>query len=593
MNLYAGRILHVDLTKGVIEPVPLRQEWLKKYWGGWGLALRYFWETVSPGVNPLSPDNAIVIMTGPFCATAVPMTSRLCLVSKSPQTGTVFQSNIGGGFGPELKLAGFDGISITGRADKPVFLKIVDDRVTLEDASEMAGMGILETEKMLEHQTGLLGGKTLSIGPAGENLIPFSIVGSESYRQFGRGGSGALFGSKNLKGIICRGTGAIKAADMTKLLDTIAQHKSENLFQEDNLVLHTDGSACLVDITNEMGVHPTKNYTEGLNENSDRLNADAIKEVKLADRACNSCPIACGKFTKTGTTEVEGPEYETLCLGGSNCGIDDLPAVILFNRICDDLGMDTMSCGSVIALAMELGETGRHDFGLRFGNIDGYISVLREIANLSTVRGKDLAMGSKKLAAKYQAQDLSAEVKGMDIPAYEPRANYGMGIAYATSERGACHLRAFTVFSNDPFDLSRQVMDVIEGQNFSTIKWSMGFCDFWATIDLKIIADFLSVGLGEEVTQEELKTAGERIWNLARLFNVQAGFSNVDDVLPKKMMSTKLKKGAYDGNRFSEEDFGGALSEYYRSRLWNEKGVPEEEKLEALGLTRFMVEEKQ
>jgi aldehyde:ferredoxin oxidoreductase len=587
MNLYAGKLLVADLTTRSVKTIPLNPNWIRKYWGSWGLALRYYWDSVSPKVNPLGRENAIVIMTGPLCGTLVPMTSRLCLVSKSPLTGTIFESNIGGAFGPELKFAGYDGIIIKGRADTPVYLKIVDDEVSLENACEMYGLGIFETEKMLVQTIGDPSAKTLAIGPAAENQIPYSIVGSEYYRQFGRGGSGALFGAKNLKGIVCRGSGSIRVAKMTKFIAQLNHHKNTNLFTDDNLALHYDGSPVLVDITNEMGVHPTRNYTEGVNTNSQSLNADAIRDVKLGDRACTSCPLACGKFTRIGESEVEGPEYETLCLGGSNCGINDLSAVIRFNRICDDLGLDTMSCGSTIALAMEMGQSHRHDFGLRFGETEAYLSVLDEIAHLSTQRGRDLAMGAKALAKKYKAEDLSMEVKGMEIPAYEPRANYGMGISYATSERGACHLRAFTVFSEDPFNISEQVGDIIAAQNFAAIKWSMGFCDFWGTLDTDIMAELLNTGLGEVVTKEELNIAGERIWNIARLFNVRAGFTAAHDTLPEKIMKSPLRNGPHAGRVFAQRDFEAGLAEYYRLRSWNKAGNPTPEKLAELQLNQL------
>jgi len=587
MNLYAGKILVVDLTSRTVSTEPLRQEWLRQYWGSWGLALRYYWDLVEPGVDPLSADNAVVIMTGPFSGTLVPLTSRLALVSKSPHTGTIFTSNVGGAFGPELKYAGYDGLIIKGAADSPVYLKIVDDQVSLEDASSLMGKGIFATETCLEEMSGLMGAKTLAIGPAGENLITYSMIGSESYRQFGRGGTGALFGAKNLKGVICKGSGSVAVADMPKFIGRINHHKQANLFTEDNLWANTDGTAVLVDATNELGIHPTRNYTAGINEAKDGLNSDAIKAAKVGDRACAGCPLGCGKFTKVGDAAVEGPEYETLCLGGSNCEVNDLEAVIRFNRICDDLGLDTMSCGSTISLAMELSESGRQDFGIRFGDGSEYLRLVEEIATLSTDRGRDLAKGARHLADKYQATDLSMEVKGLEVPAYEPRGNYGMGVAYATSERGACHLRAFTIFSEVPFDVEAQVDEVIEAQNFNAIKWSMCYCDFWGSINTEVTADLLSAGLGEEVTAEELDRAGERIWNLSRLFNLANGFGSAEDRLPEKVLKNPLKKGPNAGKTFSPEDFSAALDFYYRKRGWDVQGRPEPGKLAELGLDQL------
>lgn len=587
MNLYAGQLLVVDLSKKEISTEPLRQEWIRQYWGSWGLALRYYWDLVEPEVDPLSADNAIVIMTGPFSGTLVPLTSRLSLVSKSPHTGTIFTSNVGGAFGPELKYAGYDGLIIKGASDTPVYLKIIDDQVSLEDAEDMMGKGIFETEENLEAAVGLSGAKTLAIGPAAEKLITYSMIGSESYRQFGRGGTGALFGSKNLKGVVCKGSQSVQVADMPEFIERITHHKQENLFTEDNLWANTDGTAVLVDATNELGMHPTRNYSAGINESKGALNSDAIKAAKLADRACAGCPLACGKFTRIGEAEIEGPEYETLCLGGSNCGINDLEAIIKFNQVCDDLGLDTMSCGSTISMAMEMTESGRHDFGIKFGDSEEYLHLVEEIASLSTERGRDLAMGAKKLAEKYDAADMSMEVKGLEMPAYEPRANYGMGLAYATSERGACHLRAFPIFNETPFEIEALVDEVIESQNFNGIKWSMCYCDFWGSVNTEITAELLSVGLGETVTAAELDQAGERIWTLSRMFNIRNGFGAAEDSLPEKVLKKPLKNGPNAGRIFAPEDFAIALVSYYRKRGWNEQGQPSAAKLAELGLDQI------
>lgn len=591
MNLYVGKMLIVDLTANKISTEPLRNDWIKEYWGSWGLALRYYCDAVSPEVEPLSPENVVVIMTGPLGGTLVPLASRLCLVSKSPHTGTIFESNIGGAFGSELKFAGYDGIVIKGRAAEPVFLKIADSRVSLESAETLTGRGIFETEKLMEAAIGSPDAKCLSIGPAAENLVTYSMIGSEAYRQFGRGGAGALFGSKNLKGIVCRGTGAVKVADMGAFLERATHYKNNDLLTEDNLWAKSDGTPILVEVTNEMGMHPTRNYTRGFNGRKETLNSDAIQAAKLGNRACASCPMACGKFTRVNSAEIEGPEYETLCLAGSNCEVNDLEAVIRFNRLCDDLGLDTMSCGSTISLAMEMTETGRHDFNLHFGKVDEYLKVIYEIATLSTERGRDLAMGARKLAAKYGAEDLSMEVKGLEMPAYEPRANYGMGIAYATSERGACHLRAFPIFTPDPFDVGALVTEVATAQNANGIKWAMGFCDFWGTMNTGIEAELLSAGLGEEVTAAELDLAGERIWNLSRLFNLRAGLTAADDTLPKKIMERQLEDGAQAGRVFSRDDLTLAIQNYYHLRGWNEHGVPSQEKLIELGLDRLSLKE--
>ena len=584
MNLYAGRILKVDLTAGRIDKDPLRQEWLDQYWGSWGLAVKYYVSLVQPEVEPFSPENALVIMTGPMAGTLAPTSARFCLVSKSPHTGTIFETNTGGAFAPELKFAGYDGIIITGKAAKPVYLKIKDDDVSLEDASGLMGKGAFETEELLKDAVGSSEAKTLCIGPAGENMITFSSVNTEGYRQMGRGGAGALFGSKNLKGLVCRGTGGVKIADMKTFREKVDAFKKTNLMTEDNLWARDNGTALLVDVTNELGLHPTHNFTYGHNDNHQAIGPDAVLAAKKADRACSSCPMACGKFTHINGAEVEGPEYETLCLAGSNCDINDLEQIIRFNRLCDDLGLDTITSGNVVGLAMDLTESGRQDLGLRFGQADDYLKAVEEMARLSTPRGRDLALGSRKLAEKYNAQDLSTEVKGLEFPAYDPRASYGMGLAYATSERGACHMRAFTIFADDPFDLNAMAGDVVNGQNLAAIKWCMCFCDFWGTVDTQIMSELLTAGLGREVTAAELDLAGERIWNLCRQFNLKAGLTKADDRLPEKIMKQAIKNGPQDGRVLSEEDFKKMLQTYYNLRGWDEQGAPTADKLKELGL---------
>ena len=583
MNLYAGQLLHVDLSSRTVATKPINKNWLNDYIGGWGLATRYFYDLSDPTADALSPDTPIVIMTGPLCGTLAPTASRLCLVSKSPATGTIFESNIGGAFGPELKFAGYDGIVITGQADSPVYLRIEDDRVSLEKADAVWGKGIFETEEWLQETMGHEV-KSLSIGPAGENIIPFACIGSEAYRQMGRGGAGSLFGAKKLKALACIGTGGVQVADMGVFLGKVADATESNLLTEGNLWAKNKGTPMLVEVTNEMGIHPTRNYTQGMNPRRNSLDSEAIKSIQIGDRACASCPLGCGNFTSVNGVEMEGPEYETLCLGGSNCEINDLEQVMRFNRICDDLGLDTMSTGSTIALAMDLTEAGLNDFELAFGQPEGYLAVVEEIARLSTERGRALAQGAAKLDALYGESGKAAHAKGLEMPAYDPRGSYGMGLAYATSERGACHLRAFTLFAEDPFKLDSMVKEVIKGQNGNAIKWCMCFCDFWGSVDTQIMAGLLTAGMGRQFSAEDLDKAGERIWNLMRLYNLRAGFTAKDDVLSDKLIKKTLENGPHEGRVLRFEDLEEMKLLYYHLRGWDADGRPGEDKLEKLGL---------
>ncbi len=581
--LYTGQLLHVDLTRRKIQSTTIPQDIRRKYIGGWGMAVKYITDLVDPRVDPLSADNAFVVMTGPLCGTLVPTSSRTCLVSKSPKTGTIFESNIGGSFGPELKFAGYDGIVVTGKSDTPVYLKIVNSQVTLEDASPVMGKGIFQTENWLRKQVDYEA-KTLAIGPAGENLVEFACVGSESYRQMGRGGAGAIFGSKNLKAIAVRGTGGVQVNEIGSFYEKVVEHTSDNLLTDENLWAYKHGTAMLVDVTNEMGIHPTRNFSKGVSNGRQKLNSDAIDDIKIGDRSCASCPLGCGKFTSLNGTQIEGPEYETLCLGGSNCEIDDLESVMKFNRLCDDYGLDTMSTGNIIGLAMDITESGLHDYGIRFGDREHYLALIEEIATRSTQRGRDMAMGARKLGEKHGAQDKAAHSKNLEMPAYDPRGNYGMALGYATSERGACHLRSFTLFEDQPFNVKEMTRAVIKNQNTNAVKWSMGLCDFWGTVNTTIMADFMTKGLGRKTSAQDLEKAGERIWNLTRLFNQKAGFSAKDDVLSDKLLNKALENGPYEGKKIDQAALAQMTSLLYHLRGWNTDGQPSDEKLEELEL---------
>ena len=581
--MYAGQVLHVDLSRKTAEARPLEKEWADQYIGGWGLGVKYFTEIVPPQTDPLSPENALVFMTGPMAGTLAPTGSRLCLISKSPVSRTVFESNLGGSFGAELKFAGYDGLVVTGRADEPVWLRIEDDRVSLDSAAEIWGQGVFDTETWLEDRMGH-GVKCLSIGPAGENGIVYSCVGSESYRQLGRGGTGALFGSKNLKAVACRGTGGVQVAEIGEFMGEVGEAMTGSLLTDDNMWAKNEGTPVLVDLTNEMGIHPTHNFSGGFNPNKHRLNSDAIGDVKIGDRACSSCPMGCGNFTSLGDVALEGPEYETLCLGGSNCEISDLEQVMRFNYLCDDLGLDTISTGNVIGLAMGLTEDGAANLGLGFGDADGLLAVLPEIAGRTTPRGQDLALGSAGLAAKYGRPGEAAQVKGLEMPAYDPRGNYGMGLAYMTSDRGACHLRAFTIMTEDPFKIRSLAREVVDQQNANAAKWSMCFCDFWGSIDTEVMARLLTAGLGRQVSAQDLNQAGERVWNLIRLYNLAAGLTAADDDLPEKMTTKALASGPHQGRLVAPEDLAEMKSLYYGFRGWDQEGRPSSAKLRELAL---------
>lgn len=584
MNLYCNKVLIVDLTNKNIFQKDLNFDWVEKYIGGKGLGFRYLFNEINPNIDPLSPENVMIFITGPLAGTLVPTTSRLALITKSPATGTILDSYIGGSIGAELKFAGFDAIIIRGKSKGPVNLIINNEHCELRDASEFWGRGIFETDKKIKETLRDETFKTLCIGPAGENLVKFSCIGSESYRHFGRGGCGAVMGSKKLKAIVIKGSKGVKVDNLGGLLKVMESTAYPDLFSNENLWVRDDGTPLIVDVTSEMGILPTYNFQKSDFKGASKLNSESIKKLKKSDRACFSCPLACGNFTKAQHAQVEGPEYETLAMAGSNCGIEKLETVIRFNEICDSLGLDTISTGNIIAYAMEMTERKIYNFDVRFGDEKNYLSIPKEIAYLKESRGKQLSIGVRELSKLLGGREFAMEVKGLEFPGYEPRGNFGMGLGYATSDRGACHLRAWTVFSEHPFDLEEVSKEVINFQNLNSIKWSMIYCDFWGSIESKIIAEIFSVAFGKEFTPEYMDKAGERIWNLGRIFNVKSGFSRKDDYLPHRTLHEVLSEGPAKGKVLSEKAFNTMISDYYSLRGWDLNGIPTDKKLNELGI---------
>ncbi len=590
-NCYAGRVLRVDLSTGKISSEPLNMDWARDFVGGKGLGLRYLFDALPAHVNPLSPANVIGLFPGALAGTCVATTARTAVFCRSPATGTILDSYVGGAFGLQLKLAGYDGVIITGRAPRPSALLIQDDRVQILDATPAWGRGIWETDAWLKEQAGDEHLVSLCAGPAGENLVPFACLTSEAYRQAGRGGAGAVFGSKNLKAVAARGTGSVHVPDMRSFMEMYYEIFREHLLTDDNLWANTDGTPMIVDLSQSTGLLPTRGFSQGVFEGAEGINSAAIQAHKRRNRACATCPLACGQLTHTADGLMEGPEYETLGLGGANCAVGSLDGVAAFNRRCDNLGLDTISTGNVLGLAMLMAQESIHDFGVHFGNVEEYLAAVEDIAYLRGA-GAELAQGARAIARKYGAEHLVMESKGLEFPAYDPRGSYGMALAYCTSDRGGCHMRAWPIAEEafgkmDPFTLEGKAELVVRQQNFNAVKWTGIFCDFWA-IGMEDLTRLIAGGTGYPYTEEELSTIGERIWNLSRIFNVREGFRRKDDYPPPALFDRPLPEGPAAGKNFTREEYDAALSEYYRLRGWTEDGVPTKEKLAALGLADLM-----
>ena len=582
---YQWEILRVNLSSGKAMREPLNRAWAEKYFGGRGLGAKYLYEELKGGVDPLSPYNKIILATGPLSGTIVPCSGKLAVISKSPATGAIVDSSIGGTFASQLKFAGYDLLIIEGRAKKPVYVNIKDDAVEIHSAGHLWGKGIGETERALHEKHGA-NTAVLSIGPAGENLVPFSCAGSEN-RQAGRGGIGSIMGSKNLKAITCSGSKDVTVPDMLRFLELIKRLMHEDVLSNTNQWVYLTGTPMIVDMSNAAGILPTRNYQDGMFEGARNINAERIQNLRPEKRACFTCALGCGNYLRFKGGGVEGPEYETLALAGSGCGIDNLEAIARFNAECDELGMDTISLGNVISFAMEMTEKGIKDFGLRFGDVATYLKMPHLVAFKEGI-GQELSLGVRQLSQRYGGEEFAMQVKGLELPGYDPRGSWGMGLAYATASRGGCHMSAWPVADEafgkiNPFTIEGKAQMVITGQHYNAIKFSLILCDFWA-LSLDTMSQIMSCVLNRDVPVSELEVAGERIWNMLRLFNVREGFKITDDSLPERIFKDALKSGTPAGRVLPREQFDTMLQEYYQLRGWDREGIPTPEKLAQLNV---------
>ena len=588
MDFYRGSVLRLDLTRLRASTEPLNEEWARLFVGGKGLLLRYLFDELPPGADALSPENPLILATGPFAGTVAATCSRLAVGCKSPATGALLDSYVGGSFAPELKFAGYDLVVITGRAPEPVLVRIIDDEVEFVPAAgRYWGLETAALEELVRKEMGP-GAKVLSTGPAGENLVPFACLSTDQFHKAGRGGAGAVMGSKNLKAVVVRGTGAVTARDTAAFTRDVLRLQEERVLTVDNAWTYEEGTPFLVDAVSDAGALPTRNWRTGTFDGAGTINSTTLLGIRTKLRACTQCPLACRQVHQFEGYVCEGPEFETLGLCGSNCGVSDLDAIAAFNRECDELGLDTMSTGAIVALAMELCEAGAADYGLRFGDTRAYLEAPGLIAAREGF-GAELALGARALAALKGRPELAIEVKGLEMPAYDPRGTFGMGLGYATSDRGACHMRAFS--AGDDILGGEGAADSLEGkaqlvadqQDFSSVAWTGVWC-----ANMALDTDFLGVHFrhlwGRETSHDELLTIGARIWNLGRLLNLREGLRREDDRLPERILSVPHPDGVAAGKAVGAEAFRESLDEYYRLRGWDAAGVPGRAKLGELSL---------
>jgi len=583
LETYCNRILRINLTTGKFQIEKISPLWREQYFGCKGLGIRYLLTETSKHTNPLSDENKLIFLVSPFAGTILSSFSRTIVLSISPATETMLDCSMGGSFGAKLKFAGYDGLIIEGKSPTLCYIKIENDSVSIEEAGFLKRKGSHETEATLRHMLGY-NFSVASIGPAGENLVPYSCINNEFFRHAGRGGIGAVMGSKNLKAIAVTGNADVEVKQIDKLFEEYKSILQEEVFGDSNLWAKEMGTPMLVDLSQKAGILPTNNFSMGKLPGYETLGVKNVQGHQVGRKACYGCAIGCGIRLQIGDVTVEGPEYETIACAGSNCGISDLEAVARFNKICDDLGLDTMSTGGVIAWAMEATEKGIYDFGIRFGQINEYLEIPKLIAYRKGI-GADLALGVKVLSEKYGGKEFALEVKGLEYPGYEPRGSWAMALAYATSDRGACHLRAWPVGVEAYGSLECCTIEgkgelVASQQIWKAAKHSVGICDFWA-ITPKTLIKLLDVGLGLTLSESDLNLYGKRAWNLGRIFNVRRGFDRKDDYLPKRMQEPIQGDNGF-AKPIAQNQFDEMLSQYYNALGWDNSGIPTKNTLKQL-----------
>jgi aldehyde:ferredoxin oxidoreductase len=613
---WAGKILRVNLAAGTCKSEPLNMTWAKQYLGSRGLATKYICEEVDPKVDPLSEANKIIWATGPLTGTMASTGGRYTVVTKGPLTGAIACSNSGGYWGAELKMAGWDMVIFEGKSAKPVYLFIEDDHAELKDAAHLWGTSVWNTEEVIkkQHQDPLI--RVSSIGLAGENQVLYAAVVNDLHRAAGRSGVGAVMGSKNLKAIAVRGTkGVGNVADPKGFMQVTFEKKK---ILADNAVtgqgLPTYGTQVLMNVINEIGALPTRNHRDSQFEGAKDISAEAMATPRKSDgkpqlvtnQACFGCTIACGRISKIDQTHFSvenkpqywgatgGLEYEAAWALGAANGVNDLEALQYANTICNEQGMDPISFGATIGAVMELYEMGvltKEQVGIEapFGSARALCELADMTANGKGF-GKEIALGSKRLCAKYGHPELSMSVKGQEFPAYDARGIQGMGLTYATSNRGACHLRSYTVASEvlgipvktDPLVAEGKAELVMAFQDATAAFDSAGICIFtsfaWGLAD---VAPQVAAACGPEFTLENMALIGERIWNLERDFNNRAGFTAADDTLPKRLLTEGAKSGPAKGLASKLPEM---LPQYYAARGWNADGTIKPETRAKLGL---------
>lgn len=591
MNGMNNLLLEVNLNKKYFKDLRISDDILEDYIGGRGLGVKILTERLPTKTNPLAPENLLIFATGPFSGTTIPTNGRFSLVTKSPLTNGIFYSNSGGFFGVFMKKCGYDGIVIEGALKNPGYI-LLDDTGTpkIKDASNIWTLNTEDTLKEIR----LIEGQNvnvLMIGPAGENLVRISSIMNDSARAFGRGGVGAVMGSKKLKAIVVKRTnGRIKIHDndLLKKYVKVAQDKIK-VVPITRSTLPKFGTSALVNVINILGMFPINNFQKGYDERAYQVSGEEINaKLTQEQEGCYACPIRCGRLTKAGDMSGKGPEYESVWALGPNLGIFDLITITQANYLCNIYGIDTISCGGSIACGMELQQNGyiKND-SLKFGKSTSLKNLVKMIAYKEGI-GSELSEGASLLAKKYNSDETAMHVKGLELPAYDPRGAIGQALGYATSNRGGCHLTGYLasleIFAVpkkiDRFTIAGKPDLLALKQNQKAIEDSLVICTFagWA-LGLDYYARFLKAITGIDYDVIQLTEIGERIYTLERIFNLNEGLNKSDDKLPPRFLSNPLKDGVSKGHVVPLELM---LDQYYNVRGWDSNGIPTKELLKKL-----------
>jgi aldehyde:ferredoxin oxidoreductase len=609
---YAGRILHVDLTTGKIETKPLKEELAKKYIGGIGLGFRLLMDNSKPGTDPFDSGNPLIFVTGPLSGTMGPTAGNgYAVVSKSPATGGVAESKAHGFFGPELKRAGYDAVIFTGKAEKLVYAWIDDDSVQLLDAQHLKGKSPYETDVAIREDLGDHYIRVSAIGEAGEKLVRFASIINDEFRAIGRTGMGAVMGSKNLKAVAVRGTNDVNVADLEGFKEFIKMIH-ERMKGPATRKYRTLGTPENVLVLNALAALPTRNFTQATFEGAEKVSGEYLNERYVAKIiGCATCAMRCDHVAVVPEGPYKGStsrmEFECLWALGPSCGVDRLDAIIEAMRLCNYYGIDGISTGVTIGFAMDLYENGiltkkeTDGLDLRFGNHEALIEMVKKIGARDGWLGDVLAEGTRIAAEKIGkgAEQYACHIKGLELPGYDIRGLKTAALGFSVSYRGACHLRSGAYSPDVKGKVNRFVIEkgrgkiVKDGEDLYDVIDSLILCKFSRGTyydGLEDMAKYYTLATGIKMTPKELIKAGERINNLARLFNIREGVGTREfDALPPKIMNVPIPdEGVAKGSVVSKEEFELGLDDYYAVRGWTREGIPTVEKLKKLDLGEYV-----